>query len=832
MPGHEESSRSKVSASARRPALVLVLSFIIGICLHAAAPHCPQIWLILSTVFAIVAAILFHQPRLCSVLLILAIVNAGIAIAQIEAFYYPADTIAAYATDDPRLAWLELQIDHEPRVLSDPFSTHPLPPKQVVTAAVKRVKTWSGWIDCSGDMLVQIAQPHPGLALGQRVRVLGLLERPAPAMNPGQFNWADYYREQRILTSLHIAQAHNITILGTTRIGPIDYLRSRSRELLAEGFSSDQSLDHALLRALIVGDKDPELRDIQEQFRRTGTSHHLAISGMHVAVLGAFVYGICRLLRLRPRWAVSIGLCFTVLYGVIALPSPPVIRSVLLCVFFGIGVLLCRTRDPIQLLGLSVFAMLIYHPLDLYNAGFQLGIGTVLALMIFARPFTEFMRRLRGDEPFDPNRKLSLRQRVARRIDGGFYDTFSIAILAWVVSMPLIIYHFNQINPWAIVSGILLAPFVVLALIGGFAKIILTLLWPSMSGMWALMAVVPVEWMRHVLEWLAKLPGSDFPIPSMPLWMLLAIYATFLLMLVPMKRPKLKLLVKLVPVAACISAVTLPMRRVETAILPDEMNVTLLSLGAGQCAVVETPSGKTLMVDAGSSSFSDLLGKCIEPYLRATRHTTIDTMLLTHSDYDHISAAGAVAQVYEVREVMVGNQFREHARMSAPAEQLLRTFDVLDIPPRVVSPGQHIPLGRGADLEILWPPLRGPELSSNDSALVSQLRYAGRSILITGDIQDAAEAGLLKTPELLHADVLIAPHHGSSESTTAGFVRAVDPTYILSSNDRTLTGKQKHFELLVGKSQLFRTNRCGAITVHISKDGEIRVETFLHPGAN
>jgi competence protein ComEC len=207
-------------------------------------------------------------------------------------------------------------------------------------------------------------------------------------------------------------------------------------------------------------------------------------------------------------------------------------------------------------------------------------------------------------------------------------------------------------------------------------------------------------------------------------------------------------------------------------------------------------------------------------------------MLLTHSDYDHISAAGAIAQVYDVREVLTGGRFREHARTSAPAEALLKTFDALNIPPRVVQPGEHIPIDRDTELEILWPPPTGAELSSNDSAVVAQLRYAGRSILITGDIQEPAEKALLNHADQLHADVLIAPHHGSSESTTGEFVHAVSPTYILSSNDRTLTGKQKNFEHVIVNTPLFRTNRCGAITIHISKEGAIRVETFLKPSPN
>src|SRR5205814_9244754 len=147
-----------------------------------------------------------------------------------------------------------------------------------------------------------------------------------------------------------------------------------------------------------------------------------------------FLYITCRLLRLRPRWAVWIVLIFVTIYGLAALPSPPVVRSVMLCLFFGFGILLRRSRDPVQLLALSVFAMLIYHPLDLYNAGFQLSFGTVLALMVFSRPFIEFMRTLRAEEPFDPNRKRSLTKRLTRRMHNGFTDSFYVGVVAWAVS--------------------------------------------------------------------------------------------------------------------------------------------------------------------------------------------------------------------------------------------------------------------------------------------------------------------------------------------------------------------------------------------------------------
>ena len=134
----------------------------------------------------------------------------------------------------------------------------------------------------------------------------------------------------------------------------------------------------------------------------------------------------------------------------------------------------------------------------------------------------------------------------------------------------------------------------------------------------------------------------------------------------------------------------------------------------------------------------------------------------------------------------------------------------------------------GATIDVLWPP-RQSDLSSNDSGLVLRLTYAGRTVLFPADIQSAAQELLLESPQQLKADVLIAPHHGSSETTTRAFLAAVDPMIILSSNDRTLSGKQLDFEPMTTGRPLYRTNRAGSITLRITRDGQLAVTPFRQP---
>jgi competence protein ComEC len=333
--------------------------------------------------------------------------------------------------------------------------------------------------------------------------------------------------------------------------------------------------------------------------------------------------------------------------------------------------------------------------------------------------------------------------------------------------------------------------------------------------------------MRRSVDLLARLPGSEVPLPAPPLWLVALFYLLLLLSLRSRGAPGIRWTLGFATVGTALLILALPYhRRAPVTLAGDELRMTLLAVGGGQCAVIEPPSGRVVLVDAGSASLSDLLRKCLAPFLRHRGRTEIDTLIISHANYDHFSAAAEVVAAYDVREVLTGSRFRSHSIDNPPAESLLRSLDSLDRPPRELAPGDRIPLGRDTFIDVLWPPAAA-RLSANDSSLVFRLTHAGRSILFTGDVQTDGLTGLMKDSPSIQADVLIAPHHGSSEDQTPAFVKAVAPAFILSSNDRSLTGKQRNFERMIGLAQLYRTNRCGAVTVHIDRAGTLSVEPFL-----
>jgi len=164
------SSRRDVGAVARRPAVAVAVLFMLGIALHDVLPHRPDVLLVMAGLLVAGAVIAFEWATVCSLCVACAILLCGIAAAQVERFFYAHDHVSAFATDVPRLARVELCLGEAPRLLTGAFGHfRALPPKQAMTARVVRIRTWDGWARAQGDVLAQVAQPHPRLAAGQIV---------------------------------------------------------------------------------------------------------------------------------------------------------------------------------------------------------------------------------------------------------------------------------------------------------------------------------------------------------------------------------------------------------------------------------------------------------------------------------------------------------------------------------------------------------------------------------------------------------------------------------------------------------------------------------------
>ena len=781
-----------------------------------------------------------RRALICSIFLAGAIFFVGVTTAQLQASFFPRDHVAFLTTPTERLVELELKIDEQPIISSDVSEYRRVPPKQVVSADVTGVAFPSGWSSASGRIVVSIEPPDDNLAAGQTIRAWGLLSRPDPTANPGQTDYAARDRDQRILAYFRIRRASTIQVIRDDGVPLIVRWREKSRQLLADGFPVAKQLDAAFLRLLLLGDSSRIVAQVRDQFDMTGTAYLLSISGLHIAILGGAVLLVLRILRVRPGRAIAVSMLVVALYAAVALPSQSGIRSLVMCTAGAAGLLAGRPARGFQILAISVLGILFFNPIDLYSAGFQIGAAAVLGILLFAPPLGAFLYHPFGEPDFPP----------VHPVQRGPFATLVMATLRragvvilisgviWLTILPLAAVYFHQLSLWAVPGGCALLPLSVVTILDGAAKVGLSFVLPHFSPLWAGYAAIPSEWLRHSVRFLAGLPAAAIPSPPPSPLAIAAYYALLITPLFPWRPRLVRWSARCAPVAAAILILLPPISSIaasahstnapvtENAKPRDEgMQVTVLSVGSGQTALVRIAGGETFLIDCGSQTIPDVYARAIHPFLRQEMVSRIDRIILSHVDYARICAAAQAIEGFQILSVDLAPEFQIRSQASYPAQELLRYLQLRGPAPATLQRGDRLNLGGGASLSVLWPP---PNCSMNsaNSGLVLRLNYAGRSILFPSDIGEPAELALLNDPQSLRCDVLVAPHNGSAERSTAAFLHSAEAKFIICSSDRTLTQKQVQFDEVAKDGPVYRTGTCGAIEVKFGEAGNISIAAY------
>jgi competence protein ComEC len=264
-----------------------------------------------------------------------------------------------------------------------------------------------------------------------------------------------------------------------------------------------------------------------------------------------------------------------------------------------------------------------------------------------------------------------------------------------------------------------------------------------------------------------------------------------------------------------------------------ELRVTFLDVGQGDGVVIETPSGKTLVIDTGNldaDGADDMGRRVIAPYLRQRGINRIGVLFLTHPDTDHIGGAATLLEQFPTDLLIDNGQF---TRSDSPvAARVLQTASARRVPLRSARRGQELTTGDGVTIRVLAPTsaaLFGPE---NDASIVLRIEYGQTVFLLTGDAGTTAETELLTSHQPLICDVLKAGHHGSRTSSIPAFLDAAHPRVaVFSAGRRNAHGHpaREVLERFAARNvKIYRTDQHGAITCRT--DGiTLRVETML-PG--
>lgn len=688
----------------------------------------------------------------------------------------------------------------------------------------------TGPITVTGLVQVVVLQPVLHLKAGDRVRIVGMLYRPAPPANQGQVDWSAFFRRQGIRASMSVKEAGAVTVRNTDVGGLVSrtlaILRGRLRGMLRDSIVVDET-DASLLDALVLGQRRGVPRALNDAFLRTGTIHFLSVSGTHVGILALFIWWIAGAAGMSRPAAAMLVFVLVEFYVVVTEPCIPIFRTGIMCGLMCIAVAIRRSSSPLNVLIVAWVFLLMWRPCDLFAVDFQLSFGIVFGLILVCPVMLDEARRLRhawsGVPPdLAPHiTELTEWQRLRERFIDGAIVLLSASITAWLVGTGIAWAQLGQISLWGWLNSLILWPFISVIVIGGFIKVLIGAVFAplgSLVGVVIGLTATAVSWLVGVLS---RLPWVMIEC-GRPAWWCILPYFLWLGFCVVAYALRLRL--RWIAVAAAVPAVSISVWVAAPWLSHGELTMWVLSVGGGQAVVARMPDGRGILFDAGSQSGYDVGRSTIVPALKNLRPRRVDRAFVSHANMDHYNGLLAVADTYAIGGVSVGRCFEDEAQEGGPVRFLLDGLQRRRVPISQVGAGEEITIGNsyGVKIEVLWPPDRPPgKRVINDDSLVLRLRYAGRSVLFCGDIGAEPQRRLIATGDI-RADVLVLPHHGSVVETTAALISAVNPQVVIRSGGRPRG--LRRIRPLVENRGYHDTSRDGAVRVSIGHGG-LNVQT-------
>lgn len=673
-------------------------------------------------------------------------------------------------------------------------------------------------VPVSGMALVQ-ASRFPPIAYGSTLRLSGDLDDPERL---GSSGYAAYLERQGVLSVMGYPRIEIAsTGGGSALMRTLLRLKDRGRHVIGEILPEPHA---ALLTGILLGDDSGMPRTLSEQFRQTGMTHIIAISGFNIAVLIALLDRMTGPLLPR-RSAAGIIIVFLTLYAVLVGAGASVVRATIMGISYLAGLRLMG-RSTMVVVGLftASFLMTLAQPETLWDVGFQLSFAATLGLMLYAGPWT---RRLdRAVSPyFTPDTRASVMQLTA--------EVVIVTLAAQVLTLPLILYHFGRLSLASIPSNFLVLPAQPGVMAAGGIAMLLGLLHPSAGQLAGPVAWVFLHYTITVIRTLARMPGASVPL-ALSSAGLVAVYLCIVALtlmartngdsrqaLLSRAAPNRRLVVPLAGLALIIVLASGWM-----ASRPDgRLHVAFLDVGQGDAIFIQTPAGRQVLIDGGRypSAVLDQVGRQMPFWDRS-----IDVVMATHPDADHVAGLVTVLERYRVTRMITNGAERD----SDPAfDALLATADLAGTPVAIAQAGETIVLDDGIQLEILHAgPVSGSD-SRNEASIVALLTYGRLSVLLTGDAGSAAEAALLRSGRALDAVVLKAGHHGANGSSGADFLSAVGPQIVIISAGRDNSYGHPHPAMLeramAAGATILRTDLMG--TLEVETDGQQMWWEVEHP---
>ncbi len=638
------------------------------------------------------------------------------------------------------------------------------------------------------------------LHYGEAVVVRGRLVTPTEF---DSFSYRDYLARRGVHSVIYDAQID--VIEGQPNQGsPIKQalykFRGRGESLLNRLLPEPYA---ALANGMLLGIEAGIPDELYDQFSATGSSHVIVISGSNVALIAMVFLAIGKRL-FGKRHAIWPTLLAIAAYSLLVGGDPAVLRAALMGSLVVVAEALGRKSTALVSLGAACWVMTLVNPLTVWDVGFQLSSAATAGLILFTDSVQHFFDRLlkrnpakkAADEKASPQAHPTLWKRIYNFFTGLFGEALVGTLAANISTLPLVVYYFGRVSAISLLTNLLIVPFQPPILFAGSAGVLVGVAGAEWIA-WALLKIAHAVlwWTVTIVSWTASLPYASIEIST---YTTLQMALTFVV--IALLRWRMTLLTAWqrwigrglagwrVRFAGSLATGLLGMLSVAALwiapALPDQkLHVYFLDIGQGDGILIETPSGRQMLIDGGKDAqqLFDQLAAVLPWWDRR-----VDVVLLTHPDGDHMWAQESLTQRYEVGLA----QITSIGRASVDSQAWLQSLAAQQSSVSIQEAGGKIDLGDGVVLDVLWPPPGGFDPAEaqdtddhvdtsfdNENGIVMRLVYGSFSVLLTADIGIPSEQALLAEGAELSATVLKVGHHGSKFSSSEAFVEAVNPQW-------------------------------------------------------
>jgi len=694
--------------------------------------------------------------------------------------------------------------------------------------SASEIKLAKEWQEVSGTALLFVPR-YPSYSYGDVLLVSGKLETP-PQLD--DFDYGKYLAHQEIYSTMLYPR---IEIIDRGKgFKPLEWvysLRNNLSHTLTTVLPEPQA---SLAQGIVLGIRGSIPPDFKTNLTQTGTAHLLAISGLHLSILVGILLSLGIWLFGRRHYIyIWLALGVIWLYVLLTGMRPPVVRAAIMVSLFLTTDLLGRQRSGMTSLAFAAAVMIGIAPQILWNASFQLTFLAMAGLILLAPPFQVLGRKAVKATLGEEGPAVSISNFIT--------DSFSITLAAIVAVWPIIAFYFGIIS--------FVAPLATFLALPALPGIIITGALTGCVGLFALPVAQVTAWitwlfasyMLLVVNGFAALPLSfteTGPVDTALIW---AYYSVLVIAIgLNSRRQRLSELMSqitnglksaadnftnltsrlptkwvippllVVAILVSVAAATIP---------DDKLRVNILDVGEGD-AILISQGSQQILVDGGPdpNKICLELGKEMPFWDR-----TIELVVLTHPEADHLTGLVEVLQRYQVEQVLESSREND----TGIYREWQRLIKGNGIKPTTAQAGQQIDLGHGITMEVLHPQeelLEDTGTELNNNSIVLRLLKGKVSFLLTGDIEQEAELELIARRANLRSTVLKVAHHGSDTSTTPEFLAVVNPQLAaISAGEDNPFGHPSHevinrLEERLDPENIFRTDEQS--TIEFITDGE------------